>query len=250
MTASVASIWVAARRVNTFSRQRSAPHRSSSRRPRHPTFGGASPAVAPVRPLGPTRSDAAVVHTFCAGAGVAYATTQRLGARGPTPPSAVPARRALVADRSVGRTKDGRMPRGKVCYFTVSRWGAEIVAVRFGFSRRTNSQIETSPANWRAISRRLREQGFTLVECPDGASGTPGMTGQATRHQSATTISRSARQVAQADPLAGRCLAFPEPPAVRRPADRIACGCGDREIHPPPVPDRAILADPSVALGR
>jgi hypothetical protein len=71
------------------------------------------------------------------------------------------------------------MPKEKVCYFTVVRRGAEVVAVRFGFSRQKSSQIETTDANWREFSRRLREQGFRLVEYPDGASATPGMTGHA-----------------------------------------------------------------------
>jgi hypothetical protein len=56
------------------------------------------------------------------------------------------------------------MAKDKTCYFTVIRRGVEVVAVRFGFSRRTNSQIETSGANWPKISTQLREQGFKLVE--------------------------------------------------------------------------------------
>ena len=59
----------------------------------------------------------------------------------------------------------------KVCYFTVIRRGAEIVAVRFGFARRQNSQIETTDSHWREISRALREQGFRLVECRSKAPG-------------------------------------------------------------------------------
>jgi hypothetical protein len=71
------------------------------------------------------------------------------------------------------------MPNDKVCYFTVIRRGAEVVAVRFGFSHRKKSQIETTGANWPEISRRLREQGLELVECPEGAPAPPGMTGHA-----------------------------------------------------------------------
>ena len=61
----------------------------------------------------------------------------------------------------------------KVCYFTVIRRGAE-VAVRFGFARRQNSQIETTDSHWREISRALREQGFRLVECRGKAPGAAG----------------------------------------------------------------------------
>jgi hypothetical protein len=85
----------------------------------------------------------------------------------------------LDVDGSAGRMKGGSMPRDKVCYFTVIRRGAEIIAVRFGFSCRMNSQIETTDANWREIATRLQEQGIRLVECPDGTSGAPGVPEQA-----------------------------------------------------------------------
>jgi hypothetical protein len=81
------------------------------------------------------------------------------------------------------------------CEFAVPiRREAEIVAVRFGFSCRANSQIETTGAKWREISTRLQQQGFRLVECPDGASSPPGMTGQARFKRTSGFSVRSTRR--------------------------------------------------------
>jgi hypothetical protein len=108
--------------------------------------------------------------------------------------TACPRGRASGVDGSAARMKVRSMPTRNVCYFTVVQRGAEVIGVRFGFSCRMNSQIETTDANWQKLSRRLREQGFRLIECPDGASGAPGMTGQASLRKRAGFSVRSTRR--------------------------------------------------------
>lgn len=56
----------------------------------------------------------------------------------------------------------------KVCYFTIisSADGDRNAHVRFGFVPRANSQIEANYGRWQDIAKRLRDEGYELIEHP------------------------------------------------------------------------------------
>ena len=56
------------------------------------------------------------------------------------------------------------MQNARTCYFSVVHTGELAPRVRFGFSRRPDSQIEVSDESWKHIAARLRYESFELVE--------------------------------------------------------------------------------------
>ena len=53
--------------------------------------------------------------------------------------------------------------RRKPCFFKLLRGARGPLRVRFGFSRRTNAQIEIAYADWSRVSRLLGKEGYEII---------------------------------------------------------------------------------------